>query len=112
MKKSCLKKKRNYSFDVYYVQKKINNLCELILLISISLAEAEEGIRYYFKHTQESNKEIALYRALECAEWMEEKQVWLDFYRYGLTQKIKPRDSLREKYEKILQENEKNGKSC
>lgn len=92
------KKVSAYSSEAYYWKEKNNNLCELYLLISISLAEAEEGIRYFFAKVQEREAEIVLYRALACAEWMDEDQIWIDFYRYGLTRKIVPRNSLQEKY--------------
>ncbi len=95
------KKTDYYSTDAYYRREKNDNLCELILLISIDLAETEAGIKYYFAKCQETNKEIALYRALECAEWMEDSRAWIDIYRYGLTKKIEPREKLQEKYKKL-----------
>lgn len=37
---------------------------------------------------------------------MDQKELWLEVYKYGLTKKIKPRDRLREEYEKRLRERE------
>lgn len=98
---NALKKTDYYSTDAYYRREKNDNLCELILIISIDLVETEAGIKYYFAKCQETDREIALYRALECAEWMEDSRAWIDIYRYGLTKKIKPREKLQEKYEKL-----------
>lgn len=44
------------------------------------------------------NDEITLYCALQLADWMDEKELWLDVYKYGLSKKITPRDSLQEEY--------------
>ena len=87
-----------YSSGDFERREKINHLCDMILLISISLGEAEQEIRYYFSNSMESDREIILYRALNCADWMDDDRVWIDIYRFGLTQKIKPRDSLKKKY--------------
>ncbi len=90
--------KGSYRSGDFERTEKINHLCDMILLISISLGEAEQEIRYYFSNSMESDREIILYRALECADWMEDDRVWIDIYRFGLTKKIKPRDSLKKKY--------------
>ncbi|HIZ45368.1 MAG TPA: hypothetical protein H9672_11750 [Firmicutes bacterium] len=96
------KTKSNRSSSDYYREEKINNLCGLVLLIYITLAEAGEGIQYFFSRCEETNKEFVLYEALDYAAWMEDEQVWIDFYHYGLKKKIKPRDSLRKKYEELM----------
>ncbi len=95
-------KKNDYSASAYYRREKNDNLCELVLLISISLAETDTGIRYFFSKCLETDKEIALYRALDCASWMEDDQAWIDIYHYGLAKKIKPRDSLQEQYKELI----------
>lgn len=91
-----------YSSDPYFQTEKRNNLCGLVLLISISLAETEKGIKYYFSKCRERDKEIVLFCALDCAEWMDDERAWIDIYRFGLTKRIKPRESLRERYEELM----------
>lgn len=83
----------------YELENTVNELCSLILLITIELGEAEEGVAYFFAHVREHDKETVLYRALELVEFMEEDQLWLEVYKYGLTRKIKPGERLQAKYE-------------
>lgn len=88
----------------YFVKEKTNQLCDMLLVISIELAEVEDGIRYYFNHCKENTLEIVLYRALQVADWTsDDDKVWVDIYRYGLTKRIKPRDSLISQYQKRIQ---------
>ena len=82
----------------YDMEEDVNELCAMIVLISIELAEPEEGVKYYFKHTMESDKEIALYRVLSLINRMDEKELWIKTYEYGLKNKIKPRERLRAEY--------------
>lgn len=51
----------------------------------------------------ETDEEIALYRALSCADWMEEENAWIHFYRFGLTRNITPREELKEKYKELTE---------
>lgn len=83
----------------YELENTVNELCSLILLITIELGEAENGVAYFFAHVREHDKETVLYRALELVEFMEDDQLWLEVYKYGLTRKIKPGERLQAKYE-------------
>ncbi len=94
---------KNHDSKLYYLEEEINNLCDLILMLSISLEETERGVKYYFKSSKEVRKEIILYRALQIAELMDEDSVWIEIYKYGLTKKIKPREELVEKYQKKME---------
>lgn len=96
-----------YDGKRYYLETAINELCNMILITSIDLAEPEEGIAYYFKKCRKSSQEIVLYRALDVVNQMEgDNRLWLDVYRYGLKKKIKPRESLVEEYKRRLAEPE------
>lgn len=88
----------------YELKEEINELCAVILMISVELAEPEEGIKFYFKHAQNSNREITLYWALRLMDWMEEEEMWIKVYEYGLSKKIRPREGLRESYERRKKE--------
>lgn len=89
--------KRNDSS--YELKETVNELCSMIFLITIELGEAEDGIAYFFAHEKERDKEIALYRALELVDILEDDKLWLEVYKYGLTRKIKPRGRLQMEYE-------------
>lgn len=91
---------KKYDNREYYLREAINELCGMILMIAVELAEPEEGIEYYFKYSREKNREIVLYRALDIVDWMKEDDLWLKVYEYGIKVKIKPRDYLQAEYEK------------
>lgn len=82
----------------YYLEEETNNFCDLFLMLSISLAETEPGVKYYFKNSIKPQKEIVLYRALEAADILGDDKAWIEIYKYGLSKKIKPRDELTRKY--------------
>lgn len=44
------------------------------------------------------NKETTLYRALELVEWIGEDDLWIEVYKYGLANRINPRNSLKVMY--------------
>lgn len=83
----------------YYLEEEINNFCDLFLMLSLSLAEKEQGVKYYFKNSIEPQKEIILYRALEAADILGDDEAWIEIYKYGLLKKIKPRDELTKEYQ-------------
>lgn len=89
-----------YDNRSYYLEDAVNELCGMILLISIALAEPEKGVKYYFKHSQRHDKEITLYCALDLIQWMEEDDLWIKVYEDAIRGGIKPRESLKCKYEK------------
>lgn len=95
---------KNNSDQSYFIEETINRLCDLYLIISIELTEAEDGIRYYFDHCREYRNETILYRALEIVDWTDAgEKLWIDVYRYGLTRKIEPREELTAKYQELIQ---------
>lgn len=87
-----------YSNQRYYMEDAVNELCGMILLLSVRLAEPKEGIAYYFSHSMRGDKEITLYCALELMEWTNEDELWIQIYEYGLKNKIKPREQLQAAY--------------
>lgn len=91
--------KKTSSLDAYERKEGKNNLCGLVLLLSVSLNESKKGIEYYFKYSKELSKEIVLYCALNLISWFnDDDRTWIDVYRYGLKQKIKPREELQQEY--------------
>lgn len=102
---------KQYDSNRFYLKEEINNFCDLILMLSIELAEIERGIKYYFKNTVEPQKEIILYRALEVASMVGEDAEWIDIYRYGLSKKIKPREELVREYQERTGESKEDGES-
>ncbi|MCI7304141.1 hypothetical protein NIA71_15615 [Ihubacter massiliensis] len=88
-----------YDNQRYDLEDSVNELCAMVLLIAIALAEPEDGIKYYFKNCREQDKEITLYRALDLVDCMGEDKLWLSVYEYGLKKKIKPREYLAREYQ-------------
>lgn len=87
-----------YDNKRYFLEEGINELCGMVLMISIVLAEPDKGIIYYFKNCRRWDKEITLYCALQLADLMDADEVWLKIYEYGIKKKIKPRDYLCKEY--------------
>lgn len=87
-----------YDHQRYYLEEEINNFCDLFLMLSLSLAEAESGAKYYFKNSIKPDKETILYCALRAADIIDDDEMWKEIYKYGLSQKIKPRDELTREY--------------
>ena len=94
-----LKGLEKYDNRQYELEEAVNELCGVILLISIALAEPEKGIEYYFKNYRENDKEITLCCALDLIECTSEDDLWIKVYEYGLQKKVKPREQLRRQYE-------------
>lgn len=102
-KKTKLKPLGKWADGRYELEEAIDNLCEMILMISIALNEPELGVDYFFRTCTDTDKEITLYKALRLIDWMDEDELWLDVYRYGLKKKIKPRDNLVKEYTERIQ---------
>lgn len=103
-KESKLSGLKKYDRRQYELEDTVNELCNLIFLTTIELGEPEKGVKYFFRHSRETNKEIILYRALRLADWMEQEELWLEVYKYGLLKKIEPRGSLQAEYERRMKE--------
>lgn len=95
----CEKLEKSGSQDAYFINERKNTLCSLVLLLGIVLGEPGESVAFFFKYCMEWDKEIILYRALDLADWAGgDDQLWVDIYKYGLKQKIKPREALVKEY--------------
>lgn len=105
-KRDKLKTLGKWANGRYELEEVINNLCDMILLISIALSEPELGVDYYFRTCIESDKEIVLYRALRLIDAMDEDQLWLDVYHYGLKAKIKPGSELEAEFARRTEQGE------
>ena len=97
-KLKALKKNDN---SRYNLSETINELCGMVFMIAIDLVETTSGIEYYFQNCVRSDKEITLYRALDIADWVEDDALWIKVYEHGISKKIKPRDSLVQKYRQL-----------
>lgn len=78
--------------------------CDPVLAALLEGKTAEQtkvdtSVDFETSHSKERNEEITFYCALQLADWMDEKELWLDVYKYGLSKKIKPRDGLQKEYE-------------
>lgn len=102
---------KKYDDRRYGLQSAIDELCIMILIISIDLAEPETGVEYFFEHVKDRDREITLYRALNVVEWMEDDDLWIEVYKYGLMKKIDPRDSLKAMYNEKKRQKEDAGSS-
>ena len=100
-RKQKLKGLKEYDSKRYRLGDEINNLCDVILLIAIELAEPASGIEFYFQNYEQSDKEVTLYCALRVADWVEDEELWIKIYEYGISKKIEPRDRLVAKYESM-----------
>lgn len=100
-RKQKLKGLKKYDSKRYSLEEEINNLCDVILMTAIELAEPSSGIEYYFQNYERFDKEITLYCALKIADWVEDEELWIKIYEYGIGKKIKPREWLVGKYESL-----------
>lgn len=89
---------KKYDSRQYYLEEAVNELCNMIFLLTIELAEPETGADYFFKHFRGRDKGEALYHALKLADWMDDDELWINVYKYGISKKIKPGDRLEEEY--------------
>lgn len=98
-KKKDLKGLTKYDNKRFHLEMVINEMCGVVLTITVYLEEADKGIAFYFENSMERDKEITLYCALYRLDMMEEDDLWLKVYEMGIKQKIQPRDSLVRAYE-------------
>lgn len=97
-KSAQLSKGKKSSYHEYGVSDAVNNLCDMYLMLMVQLYEPEQGTKFYFEHYMARDKEIVLYCALQVADFMEEDELWLKIYEYGVSKKIKPRENLQKEY--------------
>lgn len=96
-----LKGLKKYDRQRYDLEEEVNELCGMILMTAVELAEPASGIEYYFQNCRRTDKEVVLYCALDLVEWEENDELWMQVYEYGIGKKIKPRDSLVKKYHEL-----------
>ena len=87
-----------YSSGRFQKEECVNELCNMILMTAAALCEPEPEVEYYFKHCQESNKEIILYKILEVLWYMDDDKTWVWAYEYAVKKGIKPREELQKRY--------------
>lgn len=97
------KKTRRGVISDYETQDAVNELCGVVLMLSVELAEEEDGIRYYFANCKKRDLEVTLYCALDRMAWMGDDEMWLWVYDYGVKRKIKPREQLQREYQELLE---------
>ena len=97
------KTRRRSSFgdDQFWYKERMNNFTRLIMQAYICLDEADEGIRFFHEHFTEHSEEVKLYILLKYLAAFELYDLWIREYEAALRKKVKPRDSLKEAYEKI-----------
>ena len=93
-----LKEKKKYSHDKYQLKADIEEMCKILLLISLSLCEPEDAITYYYKHVHDSNLEITLYKLLNMIDNYGDDKLWIRVYEDGLLKGIQPRSSFENRY--------------
>ncbi|MDE7272768.1 MAG: hypothetical protein K2N95_06845 [Lachnospiraceae bacterium] len=94
-----LKGLKKYDNRRHGLESDINELCDLFLLLSAALAELDRGVEYYFSHYKRDSEESTLYHALNLIDRMEEDELWIQVYEYGMKHKIKLADYMQTKYE-------------
>lgn len=90
----------------YYLEHKINAHVRLVVKLKLSLHEYEDAIKYFYKHYKERNKEVAMYVLLWHLYRNDLKDYWLREYETGVKKGIKPRKSLQETYDHIIENNQ------
>lgn len=92
------------SHDEYRLKTYIKEMCETLLLISMSLCEPEEAVAYYWQHVHDSRPEITLYKLLDTIDEYGDDKLWISVYEDGLQKEIQPRDTLEERYRELKKE--------
>ena len=95
------------SHDEYYLKTYIEEMCETLLLISISLCEPEEAVAFYWQHVHDSRPELTLYKLLDTIGSYGDDKLWISVYEEGLQKGIQPRDTLEMRYRKLKKGNKR-----
>lgn len=93
--------KKYYSDRRYLLERHIEEMCNTMLVIAISLQEPVEAIKYYWTHVTDTDKEITLYRILDIVGIFGDNALWIKVYEEALQRKIKPRESLQNTYKNL-----------
>ena len=99
------KERPGWSNTRYKLESNIEEMCETILCLGISLCEGSDAVKYYWAHNnREKDKEVTLYKILDTIRITDGRgSLWQNTYETAVSnRKITPRDSLREQYEKLL----------
>lgn len=86
------------SMASYERKEKIEHLTELIFRLYVDLCEYDEGIKYYKKHIQNSDREVDLYYLLHLLFEYDLRDYWIREYEAAVKKKVKPRESLQSVY--------------
>ena len=84
----------------YFLKEKVKDYVECITEIYFTLSEIKEGISYFNKNYIESDNEVKAYVLLCKFEELDLLNDWLEYYEKN-KDKIKFRDSIKEKYNKL-----------
>ena len=90
---------KKYDNGRYSLEIDVNEYCNVIVLFSIKLAEAEKGVTYYFEHCKKKSKEDAFCDVLNVIDKMKEDDLWMKVYEHGVQNNIKMRANLTSIYE-------------
>jgi hypothetical protein len=99
---SKLKSMGKWDDDRYKLEEHIEEMCKTMLIISISLFEPDDAVRYFWKHYISPKHEITLYVMLDVIEIYGDDELWIKVYEEGLKKKIEPRSVLKKRYNEIM----------
>lgn len=89
------------SHDEYRLKTYVEEMCETLILISISLCEPEEAVAYYWQHVHDSRPEITLYKILDTIGAYGDDKLWISVYEEGVQKGIEPRDTLEMRHREL-----------
>lgn len=96
-----------FSMDYYDDERKVEALCDFILLTAISLSEPDPAIEFYFEYSTRRDHEVTLYCVLDNISFMEENDLWIRVYEGAVAKQIEPRKNLQDAYARRLKERDK-----
>lgn len=97
------KKSVSYSPQSYRLEGTIQNLTTLMFRIHMSLFDEAAAVRSFQKHYWESNAEVKLYILLQLLQTFDRKDRWIQEYEDAWARQVKPRESLSQSYETLVQ---------
>lgn len=95
---------KRYDSREYYVTSAINELCSVILIISIALGEPEKELPYFFRNHggpsgTRKNRYGSFVHALRLADIFGDDSMWMLVYEGAVKAKIHPENELAAMYE-------------